>query len=187
MLTPSLTRVARRFRRGVMHAPHGQARSVSRRQARLRAELVQGSEVRLGSSRLAVTSSGIAACLGLDESLTVSRNAPTLPPHITNTWAMIGTSNARSASTETRRLVRAGMATKSEWTREPPDRTEVERRRPSRLRRRAPAIQGSASRATVRAVSAGHMSAATAETRVAPRKARPFVPGGRRVVSILRE
>ena len=62
-----------------------------------------------------------------------------------------------------------------EWTREPPDRTAAQAA-PSRLRRRAPAIQGSADRdghvptPSVRQVRHRRM-------RVAPRKARPFVPG----------
>ena len=68
-----------------------------------------------------------------------------------------------------------------EWTREPPDRTATtERRRgPSRLRRRAPAIQGSADRRIERPP-VGH-EVRHRRMRVAPRKARPFVPG-RKVV-----
>ena len=82
---------------------------------------------------------------------------------------------------ETRRLVRAGTTTTREWTREPPDRTGAARAADvSRLRRRAPAIQGSADRSS-RTTRTTRRSGRVRHRRmrVAPRKARPFVPGRR--------
>ena len=89
---------------------------------------------------------------------------------------MIGTSTRR---TSTRDPVVGGNrdGDGGEWTREPPDRTGAI---PSRLRRRAPAIPGSADRRqtapdprpTRRSGECGRR-----RMRVAPRKARPFVPG----------
>ena len=93
--------------------------------------------------------------------------------------ALIGTSTRRAPFRETRRLVEAGMAAAANGPGS--HRTEREAAQPrttSRLRRRAPAIEGSADRSIGwrRPATSAGQSAAHRRMRVAPRKARPFVP-----------
>jgi hypothetical protein len=119
--------------------------------------------------------------------LTLGGVAPRLPP-TSEDVAVIGTSTRRGAATETRWLVRTGTATTvngpgSLRTERGAGAVRAARRTPSRLRRRAPAIAGRADRRQTSTRRSGERG--TSRMRVAPRKARPFVPAGRRSFLIL--